>query len=114
MILREGELVAIGGKWGLDWGSVELGVKCLARKEDRAALGDRQAAERGREQRRLKRGVVQPRWQRPQEARRACPPCVVAHRAVGDAERRGDLSVAAPERVLQVQKLSNLPHGPLL
>ena len=33
------------------------------------------------------------------------------HRAVGDAERRGDLAVAAPELVLQAQMLSNLPHG---
>ena len=38
-----------------------------------------------------------------------------AHRAVGDAERCGDLPVAAPELVLHAQKLSNLPHGqPLL
>ena len=68
-----------------------------------------------REQRRLQRGVVQLLRQRPREARRPCPPHVVAHRAVGDAERRGDLAVAAPELVLQAQQFSNLPHGqPLL
>ena len=69
----------------------------------------------GREQRRLQRGVVQSLRQRPREAGRRRPAHVVAHRAVGDAERRGDLAVAAPELVLQPQQFSNLPHGqPLL
>ena len=31
MILGEGELVAFGGKWGVDWGTVDIGVKCLVR-----------------------------------------------------------------------------------
>ena len=65
----------------------------------------------GREQRGLQRAIVQPLRQRPGEARRGRPARVLAHRAVGDAERRGDLAVAAPELVLQAQKLSNLPHG---
>ena len=69
----------------------------------------------GREQRRLQCGVVQPIGQWPGEAGRSCPPRVVAHRAVGDAERRGDLAVAAPQLVLQTQQFPNLPHGqPLL
>ena len=46
----------------------------------------------------------------PATARRR-PPHVVVHRAVGDAERRGNLAVAAPEIVLQAQKLSHLAHG---
>ena len=55
----------------------------------------------GREQRRLQHGVVQPLRQWPCEAGRGRPPRVIAHRAVGDAERRGDLAVAAPKLVLQ-------------
>ena len=68
-----------------------------------------------REQRRRQRGVVQPLRQRPGEAARGRPARVIAHRTVGDAQRRGDLAVAAPEFVLQAQQFSNLPHGqPLL
>ena len=68
-----------------------------------------------REQRRLQRGGVQPLRQRPGEAARGRPARVIAHRTVGDAQRRGDLAVAAPEFVLQAQQFSNLPHGqPLL
>ena len=69
----------------------------------------------GREQGGLQRSVVQSLRQRPGEAGRGRPAHVVAHRAVGDAERRGDLAVAAPELVLQAHQFSNLPHGqPLL
>ena len=65
----------------------------------------------GREQRRFQRNVVQSLRQQSRETGRRRPAYVVAHRAVGNAERRANLPVAAPELVLQAHQFWNLPHG---
>ena len=56
-------------------------------------------------------GVVQPFREQPREPGHPRTARVVAHRAVGDAQRGGNLAVAAPEFVLQAQQLSDLAHG---
>lgn len=92
---REGGICEIGKD---DYGNI-VGVR------RRLGPGTRRRAPR------LQRAIVQPLRQRPGEARRGRPARVLAYRAVGDAERRGDLAMAAPELVVQAQKFSNLPHG---